>query len=119
MAVEATVVEPVDIKGGIGLVFTTMTDVAELRRRVRMIARLHAERAGTPTLIATTDDVTDGARLNIRPLDPERLEHVRVHGSARANVLDVSTCPAKLGIEALVSWIVEPDLQLGQVLTRR
>src|SRR5436190_4870962 len=108
MAVEGTVVEAEDIEGGVGLVFTTVADVAELRRRVRLIARLNAERAGTPTLATTTDDVADGARLNIRPLDPARVISIRDSGRARAEVLDSATCPANLGSEALACRSVEP-----------
>jgi len=119
MTVEGTVVEAENIEGGIGLTFTTVGDVAELRRRVRLIARLNGERAGTPTLITTTDDMRDGARLNIRPVDPSRVISIRDSGRARAEVLDNATCPANLGSEALVSWIVEPGRAPDRVVTAR
>lgn len=118
MTVEGAIVEVEDIDGGSGLVFTTIGDVAELRRRVRLIARLHGERAGTPTLFVSTDDVRDGARLNIRPIDPERVAAVREYGRSHALVLDRSTCPARLGSNALVSWLVSQDAAPQRVTSR-
>jgi hypothetical protein len=119
MAVEGTVVEAGDIEGGAGLVFTTVRDVAELRRRVRLVARLHGERAGSPTLVVSTDDVRDGARLNIRPLDPDRVAAVRQFSRAHAMELDRANCPAQLGSEALVSWLVAEDATPDRVVTSR
>jgi hypothetical protein len=110
MAVKGTTVKTEDVDGGIALEFTTSTgDVADLRRRVRHMAEMHehhdqrmmsgrgsggcgcmmggqgmtgGKMKMTPST-ASAEDIEGGARLVLRPKDPEQLEvlrgHVRLH----------------------------------------
>jgi hypothetical protein len=110
MTVPGTVVASEAIDGGTALVFTTPGDVAELRRRVRTLARKHSLRVGErETLVATTDDLASGARLNIRPLDEAKSALIHDYSARRVAMLARGACPA-VATDSLVTWLttVEP-----------
>jgi hypothetical protein len=105
MTVPGTVVTSEAIDGGTALVFTTSGDFAELRRRVRTLVRMHTLRVGErDTLVATTDDLATGARLNIRPLDAAKTDRIHDYGSRRAVELARGHCPS-IATDTMVTWL--------------
>jgi hypothetical protein len=105
MTVPGTVVRSEAIDGGTALVFTTPGDFAELRRRVRTLVRMHTLRVGErDTLVATTDDLATGARLNIRPLDAAKSTTIHDYTSRRAVELASGYCP-RVASDTLVTWL--------------
>ncbi len=110
MTVPDATVEVQQIDDGTSLVFRTPGDVAELRRRVRTLARLHSFRVGErrDPLLATTDDIANGVRLNIRPIDSSRAPFVHSANIAHAAVLTRGSCPT-IAPGNVVAWLVEDD----------
>ena len=105
MTVPGTAVRSEAIDGGTALVFTTPGDFAELRRRVRTLVRMHGLRVGEhDTLVATTDDLPTGARLNIRPLDAAKSTRIHDYTSQRAVELARGSCPA-IKTDSMVTWL--------------
>lgn len=120
MDVAATVVKPELIDDGTAFVFTTTGDVAELRRRVRLIARLHAQRAATDrasNIMAATDDVAGGARLNLRAIEAADVAPMQAAMPARAAHLAPGICK-RVGSESLVAWLVSEPTRSDQVTSR-
>jgi len=121
LGVAGAVVASQRIDGGAGYVFTTPGDVAELRRRVRLVARLHRERvlATDPIVRAETDDVPAGIRLNLRPLDASQIDGMQSTTAFRAEQLARGSCPQIQG-DQLVSWLAtRPDDARERTLTSR
>lgn len=110
-------VQPID--GGTSLVFRTPGDVAELRRRVRTLARLHTFRVGErrDPLLATTDDISNGVRLNIRPIDETRAPFVHSANVSHVAVLARGTCPT-VAPGNVIAWLAEDD-RADRTLTSR
>jgi len=106
LEVSASNVEAVDIEGGAALAFTTKTDVADLRRRVRRMADLEnqtrewvAARLGNATLPPAhrmLDEVEGGARIVFRPADPSRIDELRAGVAAQAGRLISGGCPVPM-----------------------
>jgi hypothetical protein len=106
LVVSTSNVEALDIEGGAALAFTTKTDVAELRRRVRRMADLEnqnrqwiAARLGNATLPPAhrmLDEVERGARIVFRPADPSRLDELRAGVAAQAGRLISGSCPVPM-----------------------
>lgn len=107
LEVSASNVEAVDIEGGAALAFTTRTDVAELRRRVRRMADLEnqnrewvAARLGNATLPPARRllDETDptGSAIVFRPADPSKLDELRAGVAAQAGRLVSGSCPVPM-----------------------
>lgn len=121
MTVPGAVVASQSIDGGTAFVFTTSGDVAELRRRVRTLARLHGQRVLGPrgaTLLVATDDLERGVRLNIRPLETSRAREIQERGSRAAVLLAQGSCPA-VANDALVAWLTEGDDARDRTITSR
>lgn len=121
MTVPGAVVASEAIDGGTAFVFTTPGDVAELRRRVRTLARLHGQRVLTQTratLLVATDDVASGVRLNIRPLEASRTLEIHDRGAQAARLLAQGSCPA-VANDALVAWLTEGDDARDRTITSR
>ncbi len=109
MNVDGTVVKSQPIEDGTSLVFTTPGDYAELRRRVRDIARLHSFRvleSGT-TLLVATDDLAHGIRLNIRAVDSNDGQSLHAQAAARAAALAGGACPA-INADEMIAWVAAP-----------
>ena len=119
MTVPDASVEVKPIDGGTSLVFRTRGDVAELRRRVRTLTRLHSFRVGErgDPLMATTDDISNGVRLNIRPLDASRAPFVHSANLSHAAVLTRGTCPT-IAPGDVIAWLAEDD-RADRTLTSR
>lgn len=114
--VAGTQAAPEAVEYGAAYVFTTSTDVAELRRRVRVIARLHGERDG---LIAATDDLPTGVRLNVRPADSTKIEQLQQAARRIAPRLAHGSCP-NIRTGDMVAWLVAaPDINRDAALSSR
>lgn len=106
LEVSAAKVEAQDTDAGAALAFTTTTDVAELRRRVRRMADMQnqnrdwlAARLGNATLPPARrllDDIEGGARIEFRPADPSKLEELRAGIAAQAGRLLSGSCPVPM-----------------------
>lgn len=120
MNVDSAVVRAEPIDGGAALVFTTPGDCAELRRRVRDIARLHSFRVleTNATLIVATDDIAHGIRLNIRAVDANRGARLHDTAAARASQLARGACPA-MNVDAMIAWVSDPDATQQAVVSSR
>jgi hypothetical protein len=70
-----------DTKEGIALTITTTTgDVAELRRRVEGMAKMHSTEAMHGKMMPFTaayEQVPNGARITLAPKDPQKLQEFR------------------------------------------
>ena len=109
MTVPGTAVRSEAIDGGTALVFSTSGDFAELRRRVRTLVRMHGLRVGErDTLVATTDDLATGARLNIRPLDAAKGSLLHDYTSRRALELARGSCPP-VATDSMVTWLTSDE----------
>lgn len=120
MDVASTVVKPELLEDGTAYVFTTTGDVAELRRRVRLVARLHGQRGAVDRaskVMAATDDVPGGARLNLRPVDAADIAPMQAAQPARAAGLAPGICK-RVGSESLVAWLVTEPETSHQVTSR-
>lgn len=118
--VAATVVKSELLEDGTAYVFTTTGDVAELRRRVRLVARLHAQRGATDraaNVMAATDDVPGGARLNLRPVEAADVAPMQAAMPARAAGLAPGVCK-RVGSDTLVAWLVSEPETSRQVTSR-
>jgi len=119
MTVPDATVEVQEIEGGTSLVFRTPGDVAELRRRVRTLVRVHSFRVGErrDPLRAATDDVSNGVRLNIHPIDSSRAPFVHSANVVHAAVLTRGSCPT-IAPRDVIAWLAEDD-RAGRTLTSR
>jgi hypothetical protein len=101
MNVPGTAATVTDVEGAVAISFTTRTgDVAELRRRVRHMAEMHAQHQGcemhqmkmVPST-ATVVDIDGGARMVLVPNDPAQLAALRQHARDHATMMASGRCP--------------------------
>ena len=105
-----TKVSAVDTSDGVAMVFTTSSDPADLRARVRAMAemhnKMHATGSGSAAMgrrgrmvpsAATAEEVPGGARLVFRPLDPAQLATLRDQARHRAEMMQKGDCPMMRG----------------------
>lgn len=116
MFVAGTTVQANDTSDGMAMTFTTTGDVAELRRRVHLMANhmnAHSSGAGGGTgmhgmgmgsdggmgmmgggmMLAThaqVEDVDHGARLKMTPADPAKLSEMRQHMKQHSQMMNQS-----------------------------
>jgi hypothetical protein len=100
------------IEGGIALVFVADDEhVGAVRARVHdfagtpaaaadpatapLVDGMHGARIGTVAVTATVTDTADGARLELRPLDPAQLGELR--RQARSNVVAMESGACRTG----------------------
>lgn len=100
--------EPID--GGIALVFVADDEhVGAVRARVHdfagapaaaadpasapLVAGIHGPRIGTIAVTATVADTADGARLELRPLDPAQLGELRRQARSNIVAMQSGACP--------------------------
>ena len=82
LSVAGAQMQPSDVVGGIALDFTTKrSDVGELRRKVEEVAEMQnkhpAGRTSLPAASAMTEPLNRGARLVLRPENPEQIQTLR------------------------------------------
>jgi hypothetical protein len=81
MQVSGAEVSVLDTKDGIALTITTTSgDVADLRRRVESMAKMHSAEAMHGNMMPFTaayTEVPDGARITLAPKDPQKLQEFR------------------------------------------
>ena len=82
MKVSGTDLSVTDVDNGIVLTITTKSgEVAELRRRAENMAKMHTEpsnmHGNMMPFTVTSEQITNGARLTLKPKDPGKLEEFR------------------------------------------
>ena len=113
--VPATVVTVVNTTSGVAMYFTTMpANVAEVRRRVALLAKMEPIAAptvadgpdvepppsvfGAPAKLvpmqAKAEDISDGASLVLTPLNPMDVEMLRAYAHNSAERMRLGRCPA-------------------------
>jgi hypothetical protein len=115
MALPGTAVQAQDTKDGMAMTFTSTGDASELRRRVRIMAdHINAHSSGSsggmgmhgmmmgadagaggmhgmmPATHAQVEDVDQGARLNMTPVDSAKLGDLRAHMKQHAQMMNES-----------------------------
>ena len=104
MQVAGTSVMPADIADGATLSFTSTGDAAELRRRVERMAEMHnhhhsgaggmmGDDAMMPPSTASVDEIENGARLVLRPVDPAQTALIQAHVRTCADRMSHGECP--------------------------
>jgi hypothetical protein len=115
MQVPATAVTVVNTKKGVAMFFTTMpANVAEVRRRVGLLANMDAPAPapengdlpeiepppsvfGAPAKLvpmqAEAEEISDGASLVLTPLNPMDVEMLRAYAHTNAERMRLGRCP--------------------------
>ena len=105
MRVMGAEVSTEESKNGIILIVTTKTgDVADLRRRVESMAKMHAENSNKEMhgnmipFSVPYEEVTNGARLTLTPKDAARLEEFRTKVRQHAEMMTKGDCSMMQGM---------------------
>jgi hypothetical protein len=105
MSISGAAVSVSDSVDGINVVFSAKSgDVAELRRRVESMAKMHNEASSGPMMSGNMmagkmipftlkyEETADGARLTLTPKDPAQLSELRTQVRAHAKQMLTGDC---------------------------
>lgn len=96
MDAATTQVTATETDDGVAIVFTSSGDLDDLRARVRRIADMH-DRMSMKRIPshATVEDLDDGVRIVLVPIDPVQLEPLREQARVHAAMMARGECPMK------------------------
>jgi hypothetical protein len=113
MQISGAEVSTMDSRDGVTVTITTKSgEVAELRRRVAVMGKMHSEQSNKEThgnmmpFSAVFEDVAGGARLVLTPRDPARLEEFRSSVRKHTDMMKKGDCSMMHG---MMNGMPSPD----------